>query len=74
MPRRLSSVCFIGLFFVIALFDPFIARASEWSDRFWLPGLDGSVYCTTEWNGKMVVGGAFSYADGKPASGIAVWD
>lgn len=46
----------------------------SWSREFGTPGLDGTPLCATLYRGDLVVGGAFTSADGAPASHIARWD
>lgn len=48
------------------------ASAQTWSSPG--GGVSGWVYASTEWNGKLVVGGAFTHAGGIAANHVAVWN
>lgn len=49
-----------------------LASAQSWSSPG--GGVSGWVYASTEWNGNLVVGGAFTHAGGVPANHIAMWN
>jgi hypothetical protein len=48
------------------------AHAQSWSSPG--GGASGWVYASTVWNGKLVVGGAFTFAGGTPANHVAMWN
>ena len=58
---------------------PIAAAAQEgdelWSDRFGPPDIvDGTVLCATEFNGSLIIAGAFGIVSGVKVHNIARWD
>ncbi|MFZ1947515.1 MAG: hypothetical protein WAW06_08195 [bacterium] len=47
---------------------------ARWADGFGLPGTDSWVNAMVEYDGKLIVGGAFSRVGDKVVGGIAAWD
>ncbi len=71
-------ICLLLLLFCI-LFAPLTLSAQEsenqwWSDQFHLPGLDGQVNCMVEFEGDLILGGAFTHAEKLAVGRIVRWD
>jgi hypothetical protein len=54
-----------------------VATVGFWNGTSWLPagaGVNARAYAATLWNGRIVIGGAFSASGATPLPGVAVWD
>jgi trimeric autotransporter adhesin len=75
--RSLPPVSIAAAVLLLTMSSAPTARAqsdANWSSRFGFAGTDGEVFCSTVWNGDLVVGGNFGVAGTIDVAGIALWD
>ena len=69
-----KSVLGLALLMLSATLARSDASSGDWSEDFALPGAESSVYCAVEYDGSLVLGGAFTHVDLSPTTRVARWD